>query len=481
MIQILVILAFVSLHTSDLVGERGTLIDVSHGTASAMMLCSLALLWLIGQGICVRAGRMLDATGEVAAAIAAERGVSLLRILGGVQFAGTSSAIGWFGVVTATVSRLPALGELVAVAPLLLYFAGQWWSIAPLERRLREARVLRQLREGEAVHRPPTRWEYVWANVRHQVMLVLIPVLMLNAWRDVLKMWGDRLPFISRLSGEAAGWAHLGYDLAGVAIVFIVTPALIQLVWDTVPITSGPFYDTLRDMCRRYRVRMRTPLLWRTHGSMVNGAVLGLVWPFRYLMFTDALFDRLTARQVEGVAAHEVGHIKRRHILWLGISVFAALSVGELLGVPVAWIVRANEGTTEGIVVGSMIACVAFVFGWVSRRFEWQADAFAVQHLSRTGALASQEKAACVSSEAVESMTSALLHVAVVNGMNPNTFTVRHGSIRTRVERLRALEGLTLDAIPIDRQVRIIQWAAGIVFVLGIVAATVMEMRGASA
>lgn len=480
MVQVLLILAFLSLHAGELTGDFSSLFHVTPPTAPALILAPLTLLWAIAHAICFRAGRMLDATGEVAAAIAAERAVSICRTIGGLHFVATSSAIAWSTIVSTHAIDLPAITQLLAVAPVLLFFAALWWSFAPIELRLREARLMRQFRQGEAVHRPPTRLEFVWANFRHSVMLVLIPLVLLSAWRDVLRQWGDHLPFLSRLSAEAASWARLAYDLTGVALVFILTPALIGLVWDTVPITSGPFHQSLADMCRAYAVRMRTPLLWRTHGSMVNGAVLGLVWPFRYLMFTDALFDRLSARQVEGVAAHEVGHIKRHHIFWLGVSVFAAVMLGEAIGLLIAWLLRAGEQTTERLVIATSIASVAFVFGWVSRRFEWQADAFAVQHLSRFGDLHKPDvlPSEVVTPESIDAMTSALLDVAFVNGMNPRAFTFRHGSIATRVRKLRNLADMPLQDAPIDKHVRVIKWTAAIVLLLGLSATTVLQLFG---
>jgi Zn-dependent protease with chaperone function len=478
MVQILVILAFLSLHVGEFTGDSAPLLPVSLATSVAIILAPLLLFWIIAHAICLRAARTLDATGEVAFAIAAERAVGLLRSIGGLQFAASSSTVAWFALVADRIVDLPAFSELLAVAPLLVFIAALWWSFAPIDRRLRDARLMRQLRQGEPVHRPPTRLEYVSANFRHQVLLILIPLVLLSAWRDALRQWGDHLPFLPPLSSGAASWATLALDLLGVALVFVFTPALIRLAWDTVPISSGPFHDTLDSMCRLYRVRMRTPLLWRTYGSMVNGAVLGLVWPFRYLMFTDALFDRLTARQVEGVAAHEVGHIKRHHIFWLAISIFAAVTIGESLGLLLAWLLRANTHTMEGLVISASIASVAFAFGWVSRRFEWQADAFAVQHLSRAGDPLAHNvpPSETVTSESINAMASALLDVALVNGMNPNAFTFRHGSIAARVRRLHDLLGTPVHGAPIDRHVRILKWSAASILLLGIAASFVLQL-----
>jgi STE24 endopeptidase len=217
----------------------------------------------------------------------------------------------------------------------------------------------------------------------------------------------------------------------------------------------------VRAMCRRYRVRVQGPLLWRTHGSMINGAILGIVWPFRYMLLTDALLERLTAEQVEGVMAHEIAHIRRRHLIWLGVCVLSSVLV-------ISWVLNALTGTLQAVhlspawmslmmsVTGLVGAGV--IFGVVSRRFEWQADAFAVQHLSRT--LPVDPPADLISAPAVKVMCSALQAVAELNGIDPEQFTWRHGSVRERQRRLGKLVRTSLEALPIDRQVLWIKVAA---------------------
>ena len=51
-------------------------------------------------------------------------------------------------------------------------------------------------------------------------------------------------------------------------------------------------------------------------------------------------------------------------------------------------------------------------------------------------------------------MCGALESVARINGMDPNRHTWRHGSIRWRQNRLRALIGTPLDSLSIDHVVR---------------------------
>jgi hypothetical protein len=100
--------------------------------------------------------------------------------------------------------------------------------------------------------------------------------------------------------------------------------------------------------------------------------------------------------------------------------------------------------------------------GWVSRRFERQADVFAVQTLSRASG------SATITPESVRAMTGALESVATHGGIDPARRSWRHGSIRWRQRYLLGTVGAGLERMPIDRLVLAIKVAAalGAAFVL---------------
>ncbi|MCJ7833589.1 MAG: M48 family metalloprotease [Deltaproteobacteria bacterium] len=49
---------------------------------------------------------------------------------------------------------------------------------------------------------------------------------------------------------------------------------------------------------------------------MLTAGVMGLVKRFRYLLITPALLDLLEPEELMGVVAHEIGHIRKRHLLF---------------------------------------------------------------------------------------------------------------------------------------------------------------------
>jgi len=116
------------------------------------------------------------------------------------------------------------------------------------------------------------------------------------------------------------------------------------------------------------------------------------------IVFFDTLLQRLQPREIEAVLAHELGHFKRRHIAKrLGFSFLASLlflaALGWLAGK--SWfyqglgVTPALDGSHNGVaLVLFMLVVPVFTFvlapvaSRISRRHEFEADAFAVAHTS---------------------------------------------------------------------------------------------------
>ncbi|GJQ30863.1 MAG: hypothetical protein HBSAPP03_27470 [Phycisphaerae bacterium] len=375
--------------------------------------------------------------------------------------------LGWLDVVRAVTGDLILIDELLAIAPALAFIILTWWSYEPIERRLREALLWRELHDpaGVPVHPIPSRAVAVWHHTRHGLLVVVLPLSAILAWSELIdRVW----PEIAARATAAPAWMGDALHYLGILAVLIVTPLAIRVVWNTVPIGPGSVRTQALAVAAKYRVRVRGPYLWRTHGSTVNAAILGIVYPLRYMLFTDALLERLTERQVEGVIAHEVAHVKLRHMLWLALVVLAcALAFGWVLEA-IAPLVHAGPAwDVWGAVLG--LGATLFVFGVVSRRFEWQADAFALRHLSGPSPIATPDAADC--------MAGALGDVAALNGASPTRFGFRHGSIHDRQSRLRRLAGAPLDQFPIDRHVRLIKAITLTVLVLALLTSAAMMLR----
>ena len=401
----------------------------------------------VGVRVCVRS---LDRRGRARAVSWAWRIISLTRVAALLWHFASVFVLGLLGVVRDAVGDPVLLDELIASVPAFAVLLWTYRLAHPIERRLRDALMIRALDEGRPVYAFPGPWRFVLASARNSLAIMFVPLVFILGWSEAI----DRvLPLLGPFADAAEQGGTLAtagapaIRLAGSVAIFALIPPVMTRVWDTVPIPPGELREELESLARAHRVRLRRFLVWRTHGSMLNGAVIGITPWLRYIVLTDALLESLTEAEVEAVAAHEVAHVRKRHMLWLALSVIgAALLFGEGSA-----LVLDAAGAHESVALwggaGISLVAVLLILGAVSRRFEWQADAFAARHLSGGAAGA-------VTDAGAGAMSSALGRVARLNGIPESRFTWRHGSIATRRRRLRALVGTRADRLPIDRAVR---------------------------
>jgi len=225
--------------------------------------------------------------------------------------------------------------------------------------------------------------------------------------------------------------------------------------------------------------------VWRTGNAMINAAVMGLVGRLRYVLLTDGLLELMPRDQVVAVMAHEIGHVRRHHLPWMLVMMItvmglAVLLVGSLLSLVGGVVGTFSDGAVITIDLASILAALLLamvVFGWISRRFERQADTFAAQHLStRDGT----DEDGVISADAVFAIAGALGSITMLNGVDPNRWNWRHGSIRWRQTYLQSLIGRTANALPIDRFVHRMKAVAAAAFIVLLAAQAWIVMHAAT-
>lgn len=474
MTQVLLIAAAISLFLRDSLAEP--LLDWWI-TRPALAWVGIALLlgapgaaaWLT----CRRAGREIDRTGSARAIERALRAAGRARSRTAIGFAIAVLGLGWLDLVRSATGDLILLDEALALVPLLASLAWTFWIVEPIERRLREAFILRALDDGEPIDEIPSRPRFVWLMTRTHLLATVVPLFLLMTWMELLGWaqqhhpeWFDRLP--------APGASITALSLAGLLLLFALAPLMLKALWETRPLGVGEHRERIEAVCAHHGVRVRDILVWQMGPGVVNAAVMGLIGRLRFVLVTPGLLDQLPADEVEAVAAHEIAHVRRRHIPWLAASVLGVVLPLTTLG---GWAFEEvfGAGVLDGwlglaiAVVG--VAGALLLFGYISRRFEWQADAFAAAHLSgaRTGG---RRVPAVITEPAAASMSSALRRVARLNGMDPHRRSWRHGSIALRRARLAKLVGHRSDALPIDRAVARLKLFASV----GVVAAMTLAL-----
>lgn len=448
--------------------------DGPHVVSAALLASALFPFFVIiamVQLVCRASVRALDVRGDLRSVSWADRTVQLSQPLAVGAFAVAVLGLGLIGQIRALLPGVPLVDHSLAILPPLAVFVSNWWAMYPIERRMGDAMMIRALDAGQPVYAPPTRGQYVIARVRHDLLLILVPLVLISVWSR-----GVDLVISSAWAGVA--WPALrepgtrslvqaATQMAGVVLVLALAPAVMRRVWDTVRLGDGPLRDELLAMCRAAGVRVREILVWRTHHVVVNGAAMGLIPRFRYILLTDALLEKLPRRELHAVMAHEIGHVKHRHIPWLIAGVIASsglITTAAMLGLwaadrAIGAVVpgfAAHEeptpvwqlwwfGASNAVAAALGLVAALATFGIISRRFEWQADAFATQ------ALSAETGSAVVTPEAAAAMQSALQTVADLGHMPVHRQSFRHGSILSRQRRLQRLIGTAVGRAPIDR------------------------------
>lgn len=158
------------------------------------------------------------------------------------------------------------------------------------------------------------------------------------------------------------------------------------------PLADGPLKDALSDYARKQHFTLQG--IYTMDGSKrsnrLNAFFTGF-GRFRRIVFFDTLIEKLTAEELIVILAHEMGHFKKRHILKM--MAVAILQTGLMFYI-LSWFIG-NEGVFAAfgmehisiyaglVFFGFLYSPLSMVFSIAgnlfSRRYEFEADAFAVQ------------------------------------------------------------------------------------------------------
>jgi len=185
--------------------------------------------------------------------------------------------------------------------------------------------------------------------------------------------------FVSGLVGSSESWrVHLEevaalsalFTTAFLALFVVLMPRLLAATWDTAPIERGPLRDFLEVLAERARFRCRDLLVWRTGAQVANATIVGFTRWGRIVLFSDVLLSTLQPLEVGAVFGHEMGHARRKHAV-----IFAAQAIGVLLAADLAGTTFAGDDPVAGLwILAGAIVLFAASFGYLSRRFELEAD-----------------------------------------------------------------------------------------------------------
>ena len=192
-----------------------------------------------------------------------------------------------------------------------------------------------------------------------------------------------------------------GAVLAFQLLMSVLAPVLILPLFNKfTPLPEGGLRERLFELARRTQFRAQSiQLMDGSKRSGHSNAFFTGFGRFRKIVLFDTLVEQLTEPELEAVLAHEIGHFKKKHIPKMLVFSAVSLLAGFYFIAVLArqeWFYRAfgfEPGTVApalllfGLLAGTVTFWLAPLLHWWSRRYEYQADAFAAQVMTGTQSL----------------------------------------------------------------------------------------------
>jgi STE24 endopeptidase len=191
--------------------------------------------------------------------------------------------------------------------------------------------------------------------------------------------------------------ALLGFQL----LMLVLAPVIILPLFNKfTPLPDGTLRERLLKLAERTRFRARSiQVMDGSKRSRHSNAFFTGFGGFRKIVLFDTLIQQLAGLELEAVLAHEIGHFKKKHIP----KTLLASALGSLAGFWLIallaqqdWFYR-SFGFAPGSIVPALLlfglvsGVITFWFSpvahWWSRRYEYQADAYAAEVMTEPGSL----------------------------------------------------------------------------------------------
>ena len=318
---------------------------------------------------------------------------------------------------------IPTLAALVFILLFTGYLALVWFNAYDAYRRIYHAELSRRA--------------YVVSNIQFSIP-ILLPWMLLSGIADLILALPFELPrqVLTSPTGEMA------YFLVFLFAVAILGPVIIQKFWRCRPLEAGDFRQRIHLLCQRAGVSYSDVLYWPIFGGrMITAGVMGLVGRFRYILVTDALLRILSPEEVDAVIAHEVGHVKKHHLLFYLFFFIGYMAIAYATFDLIVYLIIFSEpiyrfvfftgisrtAVTTGLlslaIIINFLIYFRFIFGYFMRNFERQADAFVYTLF-----------------ENARPLISTFNKIVTVSGQSADKPNWHHFSIRQRVDFLRQCE-----------------------------------------
>ena len=241
------------------------------------------------------------------------------------------------------------------------------------------------------LHGSEVSWgSYIWSNISLSVPVIL-PWFIFSVLLDIVNI----LPFnfLKQFLGTREG----GVIFFLVFLIFfsIFGPALILKIWRCRPLEHGYYRERITELCKKAGFECAGIYYWSIFdGKMITAGVMGLTKKCRYILVTESLLSLLTPEETDAVIAHEIGHVKNKHILFYLFFLIGYILFLYVISDIILYVLFESESlfylmdgpfqnqSAINSIIYSILVVIMFIvwfryfFGYFMRNCERQADAY---------------------------------------------------------------------------------------------------------
>ncbi|MBU1106014.1 MAG: M48 family metalloprotease [Candidatus Riflebacteria bacterium] len=208
--------------------------------------------------------------------------------------------------------------------------------------------------------------------------------------------------------------------------LYLLAPKLFNWAWRAEESNDDKLEDMLKRLSEKAESKVAGVKIWNTFNEPVpNAAVAGLLPRYRFIYITRYLLSIFSPQQVEGVVAHELGHLRLGHVtsyMFYSLNLILAsivIKLSILLYFP-QYYPDSTVYTAVELVLFMTVFSMSFTA--LARHCEFQADAFASEMTSKE-----------VFASTLETLNSIILPPPSII---PN-WLLTHPQIQDRIERVQ--------------------------------------------
>ena len=213
------------------------------------------------------------------------------------------------------------------------------------------------------------------------------------------------LYFFDHLGPDAWAYSWLGVTLFQIVLMYLAPAVIMPLFNKFDPLPTGPLRDAIEDYARKTNFQLSGVFqMDSSKRSTKSNAFFTGFGKYRRLVLFDTLIQNHTPEELVSVIAHEVGHFKRKHILKSMILSILTTGLifyilGLLLNNPQLFAAFQMEHISvyaslvfAGFIYAPLLRIISTLGQMISRRHEFEADAFALETYNNPETLVSALK-----------------------------------------------------------------------------------------